>query len=100
MFSFLHIGILNKTDIFVQIAACTFDAHIFEILGTLTFSATVVMLHPQGNVDLVYVTKTIQDKQVTYMISVPSYLDQFCNIIKNCNISSCATIRTLCCAGK
>jgi non-ribosomal peptide synthetase component F len=100
MFSLLHIGILDKTDIVVQIATCTFDAHILEILGSLIFSATVVMLHPQGNMDFVYVTETLQDKQVTCMLSVPSYLNQLCNIIKTGNMYSCATIRTLCCVGK
>jgi non-ribosomal peptide synthetase component F len=100
MFSLLHIGILSETDIVVQLAACTFDAHIQEILGSLIFSATVVMLQPQGNMDFVYVTQTLQDKQVTYMLNVPSYLDQLCNIIKNCNICSRASIRTLCCVGK
>jgi hypothetical protein len=100
MFSLLHIGILNKTDIVVQITACTFDAHIQEILGSLIFSATVVMLHPQGNMDFLYVIDTLQDKQVTYMLSVPNYLDHLCNIIKNGKICACAGIRTLCCAGK
>ena len=100
MLSLLHIDILNKTDIVVQIAACTFDAHIQEILGSLIFSATVVMLHPHGNMDFVYVTETLQDKQVTYMLGVPSYLDRLCNIIKNCNICCLANIQTLCCVGK
>jgi non-ribosomal peptide synthetase component F len=100
MFSLLHIGILNKNDIVVQIAACTFDAHIQEILGSLIFNATVVMLHPRGNMDFVYVTQTLFDKHVTYMLSVPSYLDQLCNIIKNGKMCSCTGIRTLCCVGK
>jgi hypothetical protein len=100
MSSLIHVDVLNKSDVVIQIAACTFDAHILEILGSLIFSATVVMLHPQGNMDFVYVTETLQDKQITYMLSVPSYLDHLCNIIKNCNICCCATIRTLCCVGK
>ncbi len=100
MYSFLHVNILNKTDIVGQISACTFDPHIHEILGTLICGATVIMLHPGGNMDFLYVAQTLQNKQVTYMLSVPTYLSNLNNILKNCNISFCSTIRTVGSGGK
>ena len=99
MSSFLHVDILNKTDIVVQLVASTFDAHIQEILGSLICGTTVIMLHPQGNMDLLYVTQTLQNKQVTHMLSVPTYLSHLINILQNYDISRCHTIRTVCCVG-
>jgi hypothetical protein len=100
MSSLLHVNILNKTDIVLQIAACTFDAHIQEILGTLICGATLIMLHPHGNMDFLYASQTLQNKQVTHILSVPSYLAHLNNIVKNCNISCHPTIQTVCCIGK
>ena len=50
IFSIVNIGIFNKNDTILQLASCTFDAHLFEILGSLLCSATFIMLHPQGNI--------------------------------------------------
>src|SRR5262245_592810 len=100
MYSLVHIGIFNKNDIMFQMASCTFDAHVLEVIGALIFSAVVVMLHPDGNMNLMYLAQTLQNKQITYMLSVPTLITQLCDIIENSDVSSFATIRTLCYVGK
>ena len=99
MFALVHVDILNKEDTVVQIATCTFDAHIQEILGSLMCSATLILLHPEGNMDFSYVTRTLQVKQVTCMDSVPSFLNHILDILKSSDLCSWLTIRTLCCVG-
>ncbi len=84
----------------VQIATCSFDAHILEIVGTLLFSSTVVMLHPDGNMDFVYFVQTLYNKQITYMLTVPSFLNHLYNFIDNIKISELKTMQTICSVGK
>jgi non-ribosomal peptide synthetase component F len=100
MSSFVHIDILNKTDIVLQIATCTFDAHVLEILVGLLLSATVIMLRPYGNMDSTYLIPTIQKKQVTYILVVPAFLDELCDFMKKRKMSSLASIRSCCLGGE
>ncbi len=95
----VYVDILKKTDIIVQMAACTFDAHVLEIFGTLLYNATLIMLHPHGNMDFIYFTKTLQNKQVTFILAVPTFLYHLCEFINDNNLSSLSTIRSLCCGG-
>jgi non-ribosomal peptide synthetase component F len=99
MSSLVYNGILNNTDIVVQLASCTFDAHVLEILLALLFNVTVIMLHPYGNMDPIYLISTIQKKQVTYMLAVPAFINELCDFIKKRNIPSLATIRSCCLGG-
>ena len=97
--SLIHAEIMKKTDIIVQITACTFDVHLLEILGSLLFSATLVMLHPHGNMDFIYLIKTLQNKQVTYMLAVPTFLNDLYEFINDTSVSSLSNMRSLCCGG-
>ncbi|CAF1615309.1 unnamed protein product [Adineta ricciae] len=55
--------------------SCTSNnAHIPEILGALLVGSAVIMLHPQGNKDIIYISNVLQQKQVSYMQTVPEYL--------------------------
>ena len=100
MSSFVHIGILNNTDIVLQIATCTFDAHVLEIFVGLLLSATVIMLHPYGNMDSTYLISTIRKKQVTYMLVVPAFSNELCNFMKKRKMSGLASIRSCCVGGE
>jgi non-ribosomal peptide synthetase component F len=99
MFSVVYIDIFNDADAVVQIAACTFDAHVQEILGALVISATVVMLHPYGNMDYMYLISTVQNKQVTLIVAVPALIKELCDIIKERNIPTLTSIRSFISAG-
>ncbi len=100
MFSLIHIGLFNKADIVLQMATCTFDAHVLEILGTLLFGAAVVMLHPFGNMDTMYLIQTLQKKQVTFIAAVPTSVKELSDFIKNRDISGLENIRTCCSGGE
>ena len=60
----------NRNDTVVQMSRCSFDIHIQDIMGTLLAGATVVMLHPRGNMDFEYLVKTMKSKQIS-CISIP-----------------------------
>jgi non-ribosomal peptide synthetase component F len=98
MCSLVHIGVFNKTDTIIQMATCAFDAHVLEILGALLFSATVIMLHPYGNMDSMYLIQTLEKRQVTFIAAVPASVKELSDFIKSKNMPSLGNIRT-CCSG-
>jgi acyl-coenzyme A synthetase/AMP-(fatty) acid ligase len=73
---------------------------VLEILGSLFFGTTIVMLHPYGNMDLGYFIHTLQNKQITYIMAVPTFLNQLYDFIENTNGLPLSNIRSLCSAGK
>ena len=66
-------------------ARCSFDIHVQETLGILMSGASLVMLHPRGTTDFEYLCKILDQKQVTYMHTVPSLLHSFLTFIGQCN---------------
>jgi non-ribosomal peptide synthetase component F len=100
MRSHVHIGILNKRDNIAQIAVSTFDPHIEETMGALVNGSTVILLHPDGNMDLAYLLQTMREKQITYVLAVPSLLNSLYTYIHKNKVSPLTTIRTLCYTGK
>ena len=58
----------------LQMASCSYDVHVQEILGALIVGATSVMLLPHGNMNLEYVMNVLNEKQITYMQTVPAYM--------------------------
>jgi non-ribosomal peptide synthetase component F len=99
MFSLDHMDIFNKIDTVVQVSACTFDVHVLEILGVLVFGTTIIMLHPYGNMDLLYLISTLENKQVTYIMAVLSLIKELCDIMKKRNMPPLTSIRSFCCTG-
>ena len=101
MHSLIYIDTFNKNDTVVQMARCSFDIHVQEILGTLMTGATVVMLHPRGTIDFDYLSEVLDKKQITYMHTVPSLLYTFFNFIKECNNRNALKyLRSLCSIGE
>lgn len=77
MYSMVAIDALNKDDTVAQIARCSFDVHVLDILGTLVIGGTVIMLHPEGILDMEYLATQFLRKQITYVLAVPSLLRAF-----------------------
>ena len=100
MFSLNHTGAFNEKDIVIQPAACTFDIHVLGIVGSLIFGASVVLLHPYGNMNIMYFCHTLQNKQVTYVVTVPSFLNEICAFIENNDGYSLLNMRSICSGGK
>jgi non-ribosomal peptide synthetase component F len=82
-------------------ARCSFDIHVEDIVGTLMAGATLVMLHPRGNIDFDYLSQVLQQKHISYMHSVPSLLHSFFIFVKEMNnLNNITTLGTLCSSGK
>ncbi|CAF4209052.1 unnamed protein product, partial [Adineta steineri] len=99
--SLLHIDLFNKTHTVVQMARCSFDLHVQEILGTLVIGATIIMLHPQGNFDFEYLSMLIERKQITFLYTVPTLLQLFFSFIKDTKKAYVMEyLRSLCTGGE
>ena len=102
MHSLIHLDTLNKHEpTVVQMARCSFDIHVQEILGTLMGGASLVMLHPRGTIDFEYLSKVLYKKQITYMHTVPSLFHSFFTFIEESNNQyALKYLRSLCSIGK
>ncbi len=79
---------------------CSFDIHVQDILGTLVVGAALIMLRPNGTLDFEYLARTCEEKQITYMHSVPTLLNKFCDyLISRDNAARIHSIRSLCSSG-
>ncbi|CAF4091189.1 unnamed protein product, partial [Adineta steineri] len=99
--SLVDIDTFNRYDTMIQMTRCSFDIHVQEILGTLMNGATLVMLHPRGTLDFEYLADILNNKQITYMHTVPSLLTSFFTFIvqwKKWNTVKC--LRSLCSSGE
>ena len=74
---------------------CSYDVHVQEIAGSLIIGSSVVMLSPDGNMDLKYVLKILNEKEVTYLQSVPSYTHSLINFLRNEDSPKLNKLRTL-----
>ncbi|CAF4666490.1 unnamed protein product [Rotaria socialis] len=99
--SLVHIGVFDKADTIVQMARCSFDIHMQDIMGTLVVGASLVMLRPRGNMDFEYLAAVIKNKKITLMHAVPSLLSSFSNFLEERNCRSVMdTVHTLCSSGE
>ncbi|CAF1484223.1 unnamed protein product [Didymodactylos carnosus] len=60
-----YLNLFSSTDNIIQLAQCSFDVHMEELLSPMTIGAALIMLHPNGHLDLDYLSRVMQDKQVT-----------------------------------
>ncbi|CAF4221603.1 unnamed protein product, partial [Adineta steineri] len=91
----IHVNVFTNNDTMVQMASCSFDVHIQELIGGLLAGASIVMLHPDGNMDFHYMMKLLQEKQITYLQSVPAYVNNMLEFLSKCNYSYLSTLCTL-----
>ncbi|CAF1537659.1 unnamed protein product, partial [Adineta steineri] len=99
--SLAHINSFNKDDTVVQMTRCSFDIHVQEILGTMLIGGTLIMLHPGGTTDFDYLSKVLQNKQVSYLHTVPSFLHSFFTSVEQSNNQNVLKhLRSLCSSGE
>ncbi|CAF4041132.1 unnamed protein product, partial [Adineta steineri] len=98
--SIQNAGVINEHDTVSQICAPTYDVHVMEIMGSLLLCATVVMLHPYGNMDFEYFAHTLQRKQVTCLAPVPTFLNHLCDFLAHSNRYPLSSVRSLCIGGE
>jgi non-ribosomal peptide synthetase component F len=101
MHSLIDTDTFNEKDTIVQMARCSFDIHVEDIIGTLMAGAALIMLHPRGNIDFDYLSQVLKQKQISYMHTVPSLLHSFFLFLKETNnVDTIKSLRTLCSSGK
>lgn len=82
-------------DVVLHHTPATFDIHLSEIVGTLLVGGQVIILHPNGNLDMNVFSKAISHKQVTCLNIAPSFLTILIDHL--CNIDNKDCLRTLRC---
>jgi non-ribosomal peptide synthetase component F len=91
----------SEKDTILQMSRCSFDIHVEDILGALIIGATLVMLRPDGLMDLPYLVNIFEVKMITYLNSVPSYLEVLCRYLeRQSGESSSNYLRCVCSSGK
>ncbi|CAF4027473.1 unnamed protein product, partial [Adineta steineri] len=98
--SLVRLNIFPNKGILIQMASCSFDVHVEEIIGALITSSTIIMLGPQGNMDLKYMIKTLNRKQVSYLSLVPSYANILVEFLESHSISSFTSLRIVAIGGE
>ncbi|CAF4136714.1 unnamed protein product, partial [Adineta steineri] len=98
--SLAFINSFNKNDTVIQMTRCSFDIHIQEILSTFLDGGTLIMLHPGGTVDFDYLSEVLENKQITYMHTVPSFLQNYFVFLENMKINTVKHLRSLCSIGE
>ncbi len=101
MHSLIYVDTFNENDTVVQMSRCSFDIHVQEILGIFTAGATLVMLHPRGTIDFDYLAEILEEKQITYINTVPSLLHSYFTFMKESNNRDAVKyLRSLCSGGE
>ena len=101
MHALVLIDVVNKNDTVVQIARCSFDIHVLDIIGTWIIGAALIMLHPGGILDSHYLSTVLKQKQITYIQAVPSLLlTLFTFLIETHNVIPVTSLRSICSSGE
>ncbi|CAF1439300.1 unnamed protein product [Adineta ricciae] len=99
--SVVLVSSLSNMDIVIQLAGCSFDTHVDEILGALISGSTLIMLRPEGNMDFEYIATTLTKKQLTYIGSVPSFFDGLLSFLRsNDRTAILESFRLICIGGE
>jgi non-ribosomal peptide synthetase component F len=94
------IDVVNKNDTVIQIARCSFDVHVLDVMGTLVIGGTLIMLRPEGIFDFHYLDSVLKTKQITYIQAVPSLLQAFFTFLTEIdNLANLTCLRSLCSSG-
>ncbi len=99
--SYIRSYVIESTDITLHHTSVTFDAHLGEILGTTIMGAQLILLQPNGHLDMEIFAKTIQHHQVTYLGTVPSQITELIVFLRNANEENLLkTLRCISSGGK
>ena len=58
----------------LQVSACSWVLHVSEILSALVVGGTLVLLRPNGHLDMAYFSETVMHQQVTSITIGPSLI--------------------------
>ena len=74
--------------------------HVEEILGTAIMGSQLVVVPPNGHLDMEILAKTIYYNQVTYLSAVPSQITELTSAVQNSNGKELQTLNCISAGGK
>ncbi|CAF1504008.1 unnamed protein product, partial [Adineta ricciae] len=92
--SYMETHQFDDKDIILQLANCSFDVHVDEIVSALCRGAHLVLLRHGGHLDFDYLTSVIAERQVTFIAPVPSWIDGLCGYLRE-NSHACDRMRSI-----
>jgi non-ribosomal peptide synthetase component F len=101
IYTMVNADVFQRNDTVGQISRCTFDVHAQDIMGILIIGGTLIMFRPGGILDFVYLAAVFKTKQITYIQTVPSLLQNFFNFLTETHNSiDVLCLRSLCTSGE
>ncbi|CAF1577620.1 unnamed protein product, partial [Adineta steineri] len=101
MCSLIYGDVVNESDTILQMARCSFDVHIHDILGSFMIGGCLIMLHPKGIMDFDYLASVFEEKNITCFASVPTLIHNFFTYLQQQNHHNVAQyLRSVCSGGE
>ena len=100
MCSLIYGDVVNENDTILQMARCSFDVHVQDMLGTFMIGSSLIMLHPRGIMDFDYLASVMKEKNITCITTVPTIINNFFTFLQqqnHHNVLQC--LRSICSGG-
>lgn len=92
---------VTENDIVLQMSRSSFDIHVADIIGTVVVGGTLVMVKPNGILDFPYLMHILNNKDITYIHTVPSILSALLRTSKTKAFSSSMRkVKSICSIGE
>ncbi|CAF3722111.1 unnamed protein product [Adineta steineri] len=85
MCSLVYSDVLNEKDTILQIARCSFDVHVQDIMGSFITGSSLIILHPRGIMDFDYLANVFEEKTITCITTVPTIIHNFFTFLQQSN---------------
>jgi non-ribosomal peptide synthetase component F len=94
------VGMYTIRDQVLQVAACSWNLHIFETSLALVVGGTLVLLRPNGHLDMAYLSQTLMHQKVTTLTIGPGIIRALTNYIEMTQqLETLKFVRNLCATG-
>ncbi|CAF4327887.1 unnamed protein product, partial [Adineta steineri] len=85
MSSLIYSDIVTKKDTVLQMARCSFDIHVQDIMGTFMIGSSLIMLHPRGMMNFDYLISVFKEKNISCISTVPTIILNFFTYLQQQN---------------
>ncbi|CAF1345215.1 unnamed protein product [Adineta steineri] len=101
MCSLAYSDVVNERDTILQIARCSFDVHVQDIMGTFMIGSSLIMLHARGIMDFDYLARVFKEKTITCITTVPTIIHNFFTFLQQRHHHNVAQyLRSVCSGGE
>ncbi|CAF4029373.1 unnamed protein product, partial [Adineta steineri] len=101
MCSLIYGDVVNEKDTILQIARCSFDVHVQDIMGTFMIGSSLIMLHPRGIMDFDYLASVMKEKSITCITTVPTIIHSFFTFVQQYSYHNVTQyLRSVCSGGE